>query len=164
MTEPFKKPGTEWTKEQIAYISKLANKGLTASKIGLAVGLSRNTIIGALHRHGPEGWKKVRKRACRGNQTVVIVKQVGDTEAVKRLERRAFETGTKYAKKQEGSMWRLPESGMCKFIYGSCMDEKFELCGHKSLPNRPYCQTHHDFCHTKDNWLGGRPRKEIRNG
>lgn len=164
MTEPFKKPGTEWTKEQIAHISKLADEGLSATQIGAKVGLSRNTIIGALHRHGPEGWKKIRKRtrANVGNQTITLQPVQGNVKALKRCEKRAFQTGTIYAKKQDGSVWRLPEPGMCKFIYGE--GEALELCGHKALPNRSYCQTHHDFCHTNDKWLGGRPRKETRNG
>jgi GcrA cell cycle regulator len=41
-----------WTPEQDAQVRALWRKGLTASKVGLEMGVSRNAIIGRLHRLG----------------------------------------------------------------------------------------------------------------
>jgi GcrA cell cycle regulator len=43
---------TKWTDEMIRTLERLWNEGKTASQVGLVFGVSRNAIIGKLHRLG----------------------------------------------------------------------------------------------------------------
>ena len=66
-----------WTPEEIEVVKKMAAEGKTASQIGLEVGRSRNSVIGAVHRnkvqllarreHPPSEPKENKPRARHGD-------------------------------------------------------------------------------------------------
>jgi hypothetical protein len=60
----------------------------------------------------------------------------------------AAANGAKFATRQRGDMWLMPRPGKCKFIFGEGEDRK--LCGHKHLPNKPYCEAHMSLCYTTE--------------
>ena len=124
-----------WTPERIAQLRALAASGLTASQVGRAMGVSRNTIIGKAWRlkiawgHGVR-WgrehlkpKRIRPRKAKPMAPVVII--VETPEPVLTEPMPAGETGL------DG----------CQWLHGEAVERNF--CGAPVMFNRSWCAYHY---------------------
>ncbi|RMF18043.1 MAG: global cell cycle regulator GcrA-like protein [Alphaproteobacteria bacterium] len=118
-----------WTEDNIEKLKKLWEKGLSASQIAekLGDGISRNAVIGKVHRLGlksrPSPVKAPRKAA--------------ETKTGRAHKPRA-------RKKTEDKRVHLLDltERMCKWPIGHPGEPDFHFCGKPSQPGLPYCAEH----------------------
>ena len=142
-----------WTDERVELLKKLWQDGLSASQIAAELGgVTRNAVIGKVHRLGLSG---------RGQPTSSIKRQRRThTSGVRRM--RTMTVGNLALKQSVDalpdavlqprrnvvvpipkriSILQLTES-TCKWPIGDPGQEDFYFCGHDSLESRPYCEYH----------------------
>ncbi len=156
-----------WTDERVARLAKLWAEGLSASQIANDLGgVTRNAVIGKVHRLGLSGRDKPagrsgatprRKPAARssGNSSRnggarsrprTTTRTVGNTvikidfEESVAFEPRPVEELTKPVSR-ELTLLQLSES-TCKWPTGDPTMPGFSFCGHSTDDEKPYCQYH----------------------
>lgn len=104
----------EWTPERIAALIALWEEGLTTSVIGERLGITKNAVVGKVHRLG-------------------LPKRVQSNRAP-----------TPVQEKPRGEMIKLEKlsSGMCCWPEGEPGTDDFRFCGAPAEPDRPYCLDH----------------------
>ncbi|MBO1018568.1 GcrA cell cycle regulator [Methylobacterium sp. SD274] len=151
--------GAGWTDERVELLRRLWDEGLSASQIAAQLGgVTRNAVIGKVHRLGLSGRVKAadspgngrKKPAARAPETeadtVVEFAPVADPVATPSL---AFpETtalvmpqATPLAVSKRVTIMDLRES-MCRWPLGDPTSPDFHYCGDRSITGLPYC-THH---------------------
>jgi GcrA cell cycle regulator len=142
-----------WTDERVELLKKLWQDGLSASQIAAELGgVTRNAVIGKVHRLGLSG---------RGQPTSSIKRQ-----------RRTHPTGIRRSRPVsmgnlalKSNLDYLPDADLmprrnvvvpiprklsifqlnehtCKWPIGDPGQEDFHFCGHDSLETGPYCEYH----------------------
>ena len=141
-----------WTDERVELLKKLWQDGLSASQIAAELGgVTRNAVIGKVHRLGLSG---------RGQPTSSIKRQRRTHPTGIRRSRQMVTIGNLALKPDA-----LPEADLqprrnvvvpiarkltifqltehtCKWPIGDPGQEDFHFCGHNSLENLPYCEYH----------------------
>jgi len=141
-----------WTEERVELLKKLWQDGLSASQIAAELGgVTRNAVIGKVHRLGLSGRgqptssiKRQRRTHSTGIRRVRQMITVGNlalkpdqlAEAEIRPRRNVV---VPIARKL--SIFQLTEK-TCKWPIGDPGHEDFHFCGHDSLENLPYCEYH----------------------
>ena len=157
-----------WTDERVELLKKLWQDGLSASQIAAELGgVTRNAVIGKVHRLGISG---------RGQPTSSIKRQ-----------RRTHPTGIRRTRSVsvgnlalKGNLDYLPDADLqprrnvvvpiprrltifqlnehtCKWPVGDPGAEDFHFCGHDSLENLPYCEYHAGVAYQAPD-----PRRRLR--
>ncbi|MDJ0612405.1 MAG: GcrA family cell cycle regulator [Rhizobiaceae bacterium] len=140
-----------WTEERVALLSKLWADGLSASQIaGELGGVTRNAVIGKVHRLGLSG------RAKPASSSAKRVKRPRSTYNSKpRTNSRnglgPRETGTQNLRtivedltapeSKKLSLVELTEK-TCKWPEGDPATDDFHFCGNKTKEEAPYCEYH----------------------
>ncbi len=147
-----------WTDERVELLKKLWAEGLSASQIaGRLGGVTRNAVIGKVHRLGLSGRAtSSRSSAPRPRRTThlprqhratslmfgtrgnVALKPQFETEAepeLAPLEELVIPLG------ERASILTLKES-MCRWPIGDPGEPEFHFCGRKKLGALPYCEHH----------------------
>ncbi len=142
-----------WTDERVELLRKLWQDGLSASQIAAELGgVTRNAVIGKVHRLGLSGRgqptssiKRQRRTHASGprrTRTMTVgnlaLKQDVDAlpDAIPHLRRNVVVPIPKRL-----SILQLSES-TCKWPLGDPGQEDFHFCGHDSLESGPYCEYH----------------------
>lgn len=126
-----------WTDERVEMLKKLWADGLSASQIARTMGgVTRNAVIGKVHRLGLSG-RATATRSERPRRVTVpkpIAKPVPArpifVEEPLRLENGDFVT-----------MMTISDR-MCKWPIGDPARDEFRFCGRKSSDGHPYCEAH----------------------
>ena len=141
-----------WTEERVELLKKLWQDGLSASQIAAELGgVTRNAVIGKVHRLGLSG---------RGQPTSSIKRQRRTHSTGVRRVRQMITVGNLALKPdhlaepeirprrnvvvpiaRKLSIFQLTEK-TCKWPIGDPGLEDFHFCGHNSLENLPYCEYH----------------------
>jgi len=142
-----------WTDERVELLKKLWQDGLSASQIAAELGgVTRNAVIGKVHRLGLSG---------RGQPTSSIKRQRRThSTGIRRLRpvtvgNLALKNNLDYLPEAELqprknvvvpiplklSLYQLNEH-TCKWPIGDPGQEEFHFCGHDSLESGPYCEYH----------------------
>ena len=151
-----------WTDDRVATLSKLWADGLSASQIAaiLAEGVTRNAVIGKVHRLGLSGRVKPagvggakprRKASPRAGtttrmRTTATARSIGNA-ALKMDTDVEYEVRLKPAEdvvvpiSKKLTLMELTESS-CKWPTGGPTRPGFSFCGHKSKEEKPYCEFH----------------------
>ena len=107
-----------WTEDKIKNLKKLWLKGSTTAEIAKKLGLSKNSIIGKVHRLNlgtrPSPIKKV-----------VLVKKA-----------------KVHPRKTEHIGIMDLKLNTCRWPIGDPMDEDFHFCGKNTAMGKPYCDEH----------------------
>lgn len=143
-----------WTEDRVEILSKLWADGLSASQIAAELGgVTRNAVIGKVHRLGLSG------RAKSSNNTGSRQKRASTrtTASYAKAGRSRANGGTQSApspKQQVVVDIPKPTSKLmtllqltdttCKWPTGDPQDDDFSFCGAKSRDGDPYCDYH---CH-----------------
>lgn len=125
-----------WTDERVEQLTGLWNEGLTASQIALALGgVSRNAVIGKVHRLGLAG-------------RVVLAR----SERPRTQRRTAIHTAPPKPEVIEEDPITLDDGNfatvltindrMCKWPIGDPSENEFHFCGRKPKVGSPYCEAH----------------------
>lgn len=151
-----------WNDERVELLKKLWNQGLSASQIAgeLGNGVTRNAVIGKVHRLGLSGRAKApapqtarpRKTATRppshpmshapsirGN--LALSPKAAPTPAPMIHVSPAPVAEVVIPMSERVTIMELRES-MCRWPHGDPTSEDFRFCGAKSPPGTPYCNYH----------------------
>jgi GcrA cell cycle regulator len=144
-----------WTEERVELLKKLWAEGLSASQIaGRLGGVTRNAVIGKVHRLGLSGRatssrssspRPRRSHVPRANRTPSLVFGTRGATALKPF----YETEPEPMTLEElviplherASILTLKES-MCHWPIGDPGEPEFHFCGRKSCGSLPYCEHH----------------------
>ncbi len=157
-----------WTDERVELLKKLWQDGLSASQIAAELGgVTRNAVIGKVHRLGLSG---------RGQPTSSIKRQRRTHATGVRRVRQMITVGSNLALKPD----QMPEAEIrprrnvvvpipkrlsilalteqtCKWPIGDPGQEDFYFCGNDSLENVPYCEYHAGVA-----YQAPEPRRRLR--
>ncbi|MEM7299814.1 MAG: GcrA family cell cycle regulator [Pseudomonadota bacterium] len=148
-----------WTDERVARLSKLWAEGLSASQIAADLGgVTRNAVIGKVHRLGLSGRakpanpsisrpkRKATTRSYSSRTTRTTTRTVGATalkvevDAVAEFEHKPAEDVVVPMSKRL-KLLELNES-TCKWPTGDPQNTDFHFCGHQTKEGKPYCEYH----------------------
>ncbi|GLQ21559.1 GcrA family cell cycle regulator [Algimonas porphyrae] len=148
-----------WTEDRVATLSKLWAEGLSASQIAKQLGgVTRNAVIGKVHRLGLSGRAKPSRPKPAKTQTTARATPKPKPAKAQPATRRS-------AAKPKAQPSSLPVSTeppleakplkdgsyatiltltdhMCKFPIGDPSADEFRFCGRKTDPDEPYCTPH----------------------
>jgi GcrA cell cycle regulator len=159
-----------WTDERVEALKKLWQDGLSASQIALEIGggVTRNAVIGKVHRLGLSG---------RGQPTTTIKRQRRTHSSAPRRPRQPASIGNlalqhdydAFAEpvprprrdvvvpiSKRLSLEMLTER-TCKWPIGDPGQEDFHFCGNDSLESGPYCEYHAGVAYQAPD-----PRRRLR--
>lgn len=117
-----------WTPEKIKQLKKLWQKGKSTVEIGKELGMSKNAVVGKVHRLAldsrPSPIKKSNMPSKRPNK---IKKPVGGHGIMTLLDLRI---------------------NSCRWPIGELKDENFHFCGKECQTGKPYCAEHCKIAYT----------------
>ena len=144
-----------WNDERVDVLKKLWADGLSASQIaGRLGGVTRNAVIGKVHRLGLSG--RATTSRMKSHRPRVRV------QAAKRLKPRLLNTGNSafrslylgdsepYVPPAEELVIPMGErkyiqtltESCCRWPIGDPQQPEFHFCGRKKIPGLPYCEVH----------------------
>lgn len=147
---------TGWTDDRVATLAKLWGEGLSASQIAAALGggVTRNAVIGKVHRLGLSGRVKagapIPQRPAKPKPISAVppvsepvrphVEQAGTAPSETSLDHRWARDIALPESKRVGIL-ELRDS-MCKWPIGDPSKPDFAFCGARSASGMPYCTEH----------------------
>lgn len=144
-----------WTDDRVELLKKLWTEGLSASQIaGRLGGVSRNAVIGKVHRLGLAGRANTSRKPSRPRTRIGTIKrparprmaQLGNP-ALRALYQ---PEGERYVPPPE-ELDIKPEDRVplveltecsCRWPIGDPQTSEFGFCNHKKVPGLPYCEAH----------------------
>ena len=137
-----------WTDERVELLKKLWQEGLSASQIAKQLGgVTRNAVIGKVHRLGLSGRAAPSKPA----RTVFKAPRPARPAAAPSAPRRLAEqtslapapSPVRYVDEAPGTATVLTLGAhMCKWPIGDPSLDNFTFCGRRSEEGGPYCNEH----------------------
>lgn len=115
----------DWTPDRVNTLMALWGEGISTSEIGRRLGVTKNAVVGKVHRLGlPKRNSPIKSEAA---------KPVAKKEA---------------PKSQAVAMDNL-RPGMCRWPEGEPGTENFHFCGQPIVPEKPYCAHHCERAYVK---------------
>ena len=148
-----------WTEEMVEGLRQMWTEGLTANEIAKRLGVSKNSIVGKVHRlclkARPSPIKKKEDEA--ETEVVETAEQQPETpvqvvEEIKAEEMPEPVVEHKVEKKHKGNGHiKLVEldSHTCRWPLGDPRDEDFCFCGRKVRMGQTYCEEHSNMAYVK---------------
>ncbi len=146
-----------WTDERVELLKKLWAEGLSASQIaGRLGGVTRNAVIGKVHRLGLSGRatssrssapRPRRNHAPRQHRSSSLTFGTRGNVALKPSYEAEYDPTPAPLQElviplhERASILTLKES-MCRWPIGDPTEEDFHFCGRKKLGTLPYCEHH----------------------
>lgn len=138
-----------WTEDRVEILSKLWADGLSASQIAKQLGgVTRNAVIGKVHRLGLSGRVKTSRAAAKRTARPATAKTRTITPSVPRMPRRVAATPAPVpieAKKLPSGEFATiltVTDHMCKWPLGDPATSDFRFCGRGTDKTDPYCKAH----------------------
>ena len=151
-----------WTDDRVARLSKLWAEGLSASQIAADLGgVTRNAVIGKVHRLGLSGRVKPASGGSkpRRKPSAPRAKYIRNSSRIAGGARTAGGTALKTGPDGEVALRERPVEDIvvpisrqlnlmqltdttCKWPTGDPTMPGFSFCGHKSADDKPYCEFH----------------------
>ena len=164
-----------WTEERVETLKKLWADGLSASQIAKQLGgVTRNAVIGKVHRLGLSG-RATPSRPSRRPAAKPAPRQAKPAAKTKSSQPAQARTAAPAAKSpaaapQEAA--RLPNGeyatvltlreGMCKWPIGDPADPEFRFCGRRAEPGKAYCSAHAAMAYTPQAKRKRKPADDAR--
>ena len=138
-----------WTDEMVEGLKKMWKQGLTTNEIAKNLGVSKNSIVGKVHRLNltarPSPIKKKEDEAVAETVAVQDKKTVETPAEVKPLN----------VEKKIGSSACLKltelDNHTCRWPIGDPRDDNFCFCGKKVRGGQTYCEEHSAVAYVKPN-------------
>lgn len=147
-----------WTDEMVESLKQMWKKGLTTNEIAKNLGVSKNSIVGKVHRLNLTARPSPIKKK---EENVVVAETQTDTlEATTENNLQAAEINTFKEpikstvvehKKTNGSYIKLTEldNHTCRWPIGDPKDDNFCFCGKKVRSGQTYCEEHAALAYVK---------------
>ncbi len=120
----------DWTPDRVKTLMALWAEGISTLEIGRRLGVTKNAVVGKVHRLG------LPKRQSPINSTPRAPRVAKPAEPV-RMKVQAPPPSVENMVKMEELT-----SGMCNWPEGEPGTEDFRFCGQNSLEGKPYCAAH----------------------
>ncbi len=157
-----------WDTERTERLLELHQEGKTAGEIGAELGVTRNAVIGKLHRMGmakkrqaaPQPEPEPEQARPMSDETPPAAAESGDPDGEapadaesgdedEDADRNSIEVHRQTAKNVEQKSLRLSlmelTSRTCKWPIGDPATDEFWFCGLPSQPGKPYCGAHNNL-------------------
>ena len=168
-----------WTEDRVEILTKLWAEGLSASQIAKKLGgVTRNAVIGKVHRLGLSGRAKPsrpKKVASVKSSTPRKRAATAKRRSIKTLSRPAAPVAPPAPPPLEAKPMANGEYAtimtirdhMCKWPIGDPMDDDFRFCGRKNKKDEPYCEAHCNVAYQPSRRRGAKtkalpPRRPTR--
>ena len=120
-----------WTSQRIAELERLWATGASTAEIGRQLDVSKNAVVGKVHRLGLPGRPSPIRRGATGKR------QTGESQ--KSQEGQKSQEASEEARRPAVIDLHAPP---CQWPFGDPDDEDFHFCGAPVLAGRPYCPEH----------------------
>jgi GcrA cell cycle regulator len=137
-----------WDDERVEKLTKLWSEGLSASEVGARLGVSRNAVIGKLHRMGLAGRHYGRKMPSRAKPRSQRPKLAYANPNPQRKSSRLF-TAEPFVPTPEIEVPLKERRGIaglqdaqCRWPIGDPQKPDFHFCNGVKEPGLPYCAHH----------------------
>lgn len=145
-----------WTDESVEELRRLWDKGLTANEIAKKLGVTKNAIVGKVHRlclkARPSPIKNKNEEAVDTQLEMegVLTEEKVETEdfEVVECEEVATEVDSASVKKDKVKLIEL-DSHTCRWPIGDPRDDDFGFCGKKVRAGQTYCDEHSAIAYVK---------------
>lgn len=134
----MKERESTWTAEKIKQLKKLWSKGKSTVEIGRELGISKNAVVGKVHR-------------LELNARPSPIKK----EAVKTVKHKA-------EKPSKMTLMDL-KLNSCRWPVGEPKDADFHFCGKDTVTGKPYCQEHCKVAYTSLKELANQNKTPLQN-
>ncbi|MGJ8564756.1 MAG: GcrA family cell cycle regulator [Alphaproteobacteria bacterium] len=138
-----------WTEDRVEVLTKLWAEGLSASQIATKLGgVTRNAVIGKVHRLGLSGRAKPSRPAVRRTPAAAKPKtrvaSLPRTPKVVEVAEQAPPPPVEAKPLPNGEYATILtiRDHMCKWPIGDPGATDFRFCGRKIKPSEPYCEAH----------------------
>ena len=135
----------DWTQERIDLLTKLWAEGLSAADIGKQLDITKNSVVGKVHRLGLPKRQSPIKRVENDDQPVAPKKKA-KAEAPKLITLATL------------------KGGMCAWPQGEPGTPEFQFCGKQSVPGKPYCLDHCARAYVKSSKGDGNASRNQKQG
>ena len=155
-----------WTNESVEELRRLWDKGLTASEIAKKLGVTKNAIVGKVHRlclkarpspikSKDEDGEQEQKQELELEQITIKEEPVIEPEVVEELpvEENVKETVCTSSDDDCNCKVKLVDldSHTCRWPIGDPRDDDFGFCGKKVRAGQTYCDEHSAMAYVKAN-------------
>lgn len=164
-----------WTDEMVDQLRAMWVEGLTTGEIGKRLGVSKNSIVGKVHRLGLSGRPSPIKKKEDGNAAAPAAEPQAKPAKEKnppKEPKAAKPKPEKTAVAEEVSVEKMPEktecvskphshngktmltdldNHTCRWPLGDPKDENFHFCGKKVRIGQTYCDEHANIAYVKAN-------------
>ena len=155
-----------WDKERTERLLALHQEGKTAGEIGAELGVTRNAVIGKLHRMGmakkrqaaPQPEPEPEQARPESDEASPVAEESSDPDGEASVDAEGenedassnnIEAHRQTAKDIEEKSLRLSlmelTSRTCKWPIGDPATDEFWFCGLPSQPGKPYCGAHNNL-------------------
>ena len=130
----------EWTPDRIKTLMGLWEEGLPTSEIGRRLGVTKNAVVGKVHRLG----LKKRQSPIRQSTSTSAQPKKAKVVAPRSSAEASDSPVVRKVVRPTGEVVRLEEltSSMCCWPEGEPGTEDFHFCGLPSVAEKPYCEDH----------------------
>lgn len=166
-----------WTDKMVEDLRKMWKEGLTTGEIGKRLGVSKNSIVGKVHRLGLSGRPSPIKKKVVTEDAVATeknieakspepkAKEVQPVKAAKEEKHRpqikaevrheeieSVKIEPKFEPRKDGKiMVTHLDNHTCRWPIGDPKDENFHFCGKKIRIGQTYCDEHAALAYVKPN-------------
>ncbi len=146
-----------WTEEMVEGLRQMWLEGLTANEIAKRLGVSKNSIVGKVHRlclkarPSPIKKKEDETEIEAAPEAAAEESPAELAEDVKLVEEEPIKEETAVKKHKSGHHVKLVEldSHTCRWPLGDPRDEDFCFCGKKVRMGQTYCEEHANMAYVK---------------
>lgn len=137
-------PSIDWNESAIATLRTLKAEGLSASLIGKELGVTRNAVIGKLHRMGIVHEQRVEQVRKSNNKSNAASERIRIARMLRKrkLAEMTAARGARMAHKPGSKTIFELEMLDCRWPMGDALEPAVLFCGENSAPGRPYCAAH----------------------
>ena len=156
-----------WTDERIAELERLWATGASTAEIGRQIDVSKNAVVGKVHRLGLPGRPSPIRREAAGRKPATR-NQASHSPQGYRPESHGPQSGNPESPSQKAcEAPRRPavidlHAPPCQWPFGDPGDEDFHFCGAPVLASRPYCPEHCARAYVREERRDRRPVREER--
>lgn len=144
-----------WTDEKVEELRRLWDKGLTANEIAKVLGVTKNAIVGKVHRlclkarPSPIKVKGEEEQIVTEAIEVTVIEETEEAPIENTVEQEPQEV--KPASPADGNKVKLVEldSHTCRWPIGDPRDDDFGFCGKKVRTGQTYCDEHAAMAYVK---------------
>ena len=154
-----------WTEQMVDDLRAMWKEGLTTAEIGKRLGVSKNSIVGKVHRLGLSGRPSPIKKKEEVENPVVEAKPL-PTKKAEKVKSEPVPASKKVEEPKEEKIEikvaKQPETPRkehvslvdldnhtCRWPIGDPKDENFHFCGKKVKIGQTYCEEHANIAYVK---------------